>query len=516
MIKCPNCNKELSDDLKCPKCGDVFDTENINIDDELNRVMETVDQIENYSNDGLNYSVEDLEKIVSGELIASDVFENTKEHKEEITEEEKPPKADTLDVSFSASKKGIKKVEEKDNDKSVNKKLEKTNKKDIKKIQEEEELDKISSDMTKVENKYDKNGKIKKTKKNKKGNKKSSATKKLYDKEESESLRLKQFEKYKSNTNTKKDSIDKQVALFLEEIDNKKDIASTNNLSETYLSLNFTSVDKFASIISDENEKFDTANANKNNTNKKNSNSINILDDEIITESHKVSNIDLHATVDKSNIKKEELNEKLEQETKLNIHNKYLSSRNKMVSSLKVILFAMLCLSGVFFASFIFDWNLFKMNSKIYVPGVIENYDTVVYSEALRNVDIARDVDENFEKYKNGEISISEMNKICINALDEIDDETVMYDKEVYPEAEDYLFKASKVYFYTSYYVNNIKDYLETGDEYYTQLNETTFNNNNVFTDMEEERIDFLKSFGYDEDSIKILDKKAEAAISTY
>lgn len=508
MIRCPNCNEELSEDLHCPNCGDIIDLSNINIDEELNKFINN-NEMFNKAEETSIYSIEDLNKVLIGEVDASEIIEKTNkqlkknEQKEEKTED---AKIYETSVSFSASINGVKKTDEEEilisnnSDSNENE------------LSDKEELNKIFYDMENLESKYDK--KIDEVLEDNKNYDTLNPNRK-YNKEENNFKMLSQLEEYKNNLERyEKTTIDRQITNFLKEIDSQVDHKNNNSLSETYLSLNFTSTDKFTAIISDQNEKFDEDNE-KNNKSYNNNTFVNVLDDEIIKETQTISDIDLHATIDKSDIRKEELNENLEKEAKLNIHNKYIDSREKLVNTLKVTAFITLCLCGFFFASFIFDLDYFKISPKIYLPGIIENYDTKIYSVALKDIDLAQKVQEAFEQYEEGIISYNTMVDICDKAIETVDEEIVIYDKEVYPEAEQYLFRASGIHFYTSYYIDNIKDYVKTGDDYYLNLNEkSTGIVDTILDDMERERKIFLKSLGYDDDAIKILNKKAEAEIT--
>ncbi len=348
---------------------------------------------------------------------------------------------------------------------------------------------------------------------------------------EDDELNLDDFDRYnranlltKSNAmeemlkqSTQSENIEKNIAQFFEEIkednDTHEDLDENKQLSkETYLKLNFVTTDKFATLITSDNERLDDQSTNTNFDTQMQF--TDILDVEAIMAAEKLSEEELESTIQAVNIQKVELISSLEEEEKANTVSKYRKMRTKMFRSLKILGVLIMIFMSYYFASYVFDFGFFEIHSKLYLESSIENYDYVIYDTMLEIRQAGYEVADALEQYELGLISKDELISICDERTNEINEYNYKFDKHVYDEADDYIFKASNVYFFASYYIDNVKSYAMTGDQYYLDLNNNAkIDADSLTKEVSDARIEFLKSFGYTDEEINILNYKINNAV---
>lgn len=308
------------------------------------------------------------------------------------------------------------------------------------------------------------------------------------------------------------EQIDKKISEFLNEV---KDIDLNqrvrDDLNETYLKLNFVTTDKFATLISSENERVDIASNNVTGSDK--TMYTDVFGVEAIIDAETLSEEELNMTIEAVNIQKVEIISNLEQEEKDMIIGKYKQVRTKMFNLLKLGSIIGLVIISCFFIAYLFDFGIFNVQSKIYLPSSVETYDIYMYGSILEIKDIAQEVADDFKLYNEGQFSDSEMIDICNVANTSLNKYKTIFDKHIYDEAEQYIFEASNAYFFASYFIDNIRLYIETKDDYYIHLNDKAKSETQIILDeVSDARIEFLKEIGYSDDEINILNYKAESS----
>ncbi len=307
-------------------------------------------------------------------------------------------------------------------------------------------------------------------------------------------------------------NLDKTISEFYDiasDFDENQKI-DKDNLGETYLKLNFVTTDKFATLISSENEKVESDNSKLKKESK--TKFTDIYELETIIDAEKLSDDELQMTIEAVNIQKVELIHNLEIEEKELIINKYKELRNKTFGLAKYITFGGLLILIVVMTAFIYDVNLVDLKSKLYMPSSIETYDTYIFSSVLEIVDITDEVNKNFEHYKNGELTKTEMLAICDENSQKLNKYKFIFEKEVYDEAENYVFTASNCFFFASFYIENIESYVLTGDDYYLSLNKNNISSaDDLVLKVKAARLEFLKALDYSDEEIGILNYKANS-----
>ncbi len=305
-------------------------------------------------------------------------------------------------------------------------------------------------------------------------------------------------------------NIDKKVLDFIEELKNTKgNERHVDNAKETYLKLNFVTTDKFATLISSENERIDTQTVVKTSDEEK-ERITDIFGIEAIVYAETLSEEELNLTIEAVNIQKDEIMHSLEMEEKELIVIRYKNLRKKMISGVKVgAIIIMICMS-TYFVQQIFDVHPFSVETKLYSNNAIEKYDQYIYSSVLDIDNQIAIVNENFDKYQKGQLTDEEMLKVCEESSIILNKYKNVFDKRVYDEAEEYVFAANNGFFFASYYIENIITYINTGDNFYLQSNVIAVKQKEMILEkVYDERIDFLKELGYTDEEIQILNYKA-------
>ncbi len=540
MNRCPKCQEELvSDSVICPNCGHVLDENNASadMDSELEKFSQMIYNMENSIDDEFStpsYDPNDIEKILNGEISevielesledevleepleetleeVSDSDEDVNEEKEEkvftftpssftatepeveeLTEEEIELEPEISEIYPDSPFEAIEESEEVEQD-SVNEEG------SFGSSDSEEELDKIFADMSQyteeiVDSDNDFITNI------------SSAA---IDYKESELL--KQVNELRDEIIGEDEvrNIDREVDKFLSEIENTPfDEEKDSIKSAKYLQLNFVTTDKFATLISSENEKSD--NTVIDGINENSGRITDIFGIETIIIAEKLSDSELESTIEAVNIQKEEIIHSLEQEEKDIQHSKYMHLRDKMISVVKVGAIIGLLFIIIYLFCYIFDIGFFKMENKLYTPVSIEKYDNIIYSSLMDMSETIDEVINKFDEYEKGNVSKEDMIEFCNESMDTFNKYKIVFDKDIYDEADDYVFEATNAFFFAYYYIENISKYVETDDEYYLNLNSiANLQKAKIISEVEDAREEFLLSVGYTEDEIKILDYKA-------
>ncbi len=599
MNKCPSCKEEIVEGSAiCPNCGYVIDktSQFADVDNELERFSQMIFDMENNVEPAPQYSIGDLDKILNGDGddVVSDQTDDESSLDGEITnetpdvtesEEEKEPVVEvSAPIVFTASSKGVKKVEttqktlevtSDEMDKALNLDLDETEEsdadesnentsdsletengddsqtEDIEEVavdvpEEESELSKFLDDTVQTEADLDKIfdeiaqyeeeiNDISSDVSNLKNNK--TTEEPPLDSEDVEditrmstpvnSMPIEEFidpsidsASILSNVMTlesmlKKpedsENIDAHVEKFLEEIKNDNfETAFSGSLGETYLKLNFVTTEKFATLISSENERIDNVSVNLTNENDSLGKFTDILNIEAIIDAEQLSDDELEKTIEAVSVQKTELISSLEQEEKEIIINKYKTIKRRTFSYLKVGVFVSIIILSLYLASYIFDIRYFKVQSELYNSESVEAYDNYIYGSVLEIKNITETVNENFKQYKAGNLSDAEMVKVCDESTKTLNKYKVLFDKQVYEEAEEYVFQASNAFFFASYYIENISQYVQTKDNYFLRLNEIADKQSEtIIAEVNDARVGFLKNLGYTDEEIGIFNYKA-------
>lgn len=535
MNRCPKCQEELvADSVICPSCGHVLDENNAfaDMDSELEKFSQMIFNLENDIPDDFAtpaYNPEDIEKILNGEISEEPIEEVVPESvveepvSEEVDDEEEAEvKTFTFTPSsFSASSDDDKEEEKtseafdnefglpevyaddfvEDTDTSASEETTVINENiGVYTVDKSEaELDKVFAEMSQytdvvVDENDDFISKIN-----------TKAT------DFSQNEILKQVNELRDEVlNDEEDiDIDAEIDMFIDEIDSVEiDPEKSAIKSDTYLQLNFVTTDKFATLISSENERSDSS---ENLGDDENSGKItDIFGLNAIVAAEKLSDQELASTIEAVNIQKDEIIHSLEQEEKDIQYHKYLQLRDKMVNVVKIGGVVALIAIILYLFCYIFDIGLFQIENKLYTEASIENYDNAIYSAVVDMEEIVNEVSNKLAEYESGNLTKEEMLAYCEESQNKLNKYKVVFDKDVYDEAEQYVFEATNAFFFAEYYVENIAEYVNTGDEYYLELNKIAdVQVDNIMKEIEEARRQFLLRFGYTEDEISILDYKA-------
>ncbi len=572
MNRCPSCKGELVEgSVICPHCGEILDTKNplADLDNELERFSQMIFNMEN--NIDLEsyvpkYDPNDIEKILSGE---SRIEEETPEEK---TEEAKVEEAKAVEEpiqeaksfsftpsSFKASGSGVVKLDE-DSSKEVKIEDVSTDKKDdettdatekvSESVKEESAIEEAPVETVSPEDQeilnalhsfsdYIDETLADEETLNKLFEEISSYCGQFESEEDAvESIDFDEVDDLDQFTNkgsrqtennvftsinsldaflqkeNSVENIDKKVLDFLEEIKHAKgNEKHVDNAKETYLKLNFVTTDKFATLISSENERIDTQTVASTSGDEK-ARITDIFGLEAIINAETLSEDELNATIDAVNVQKDEIMHSLEMEEKELIVIQYKNLRMKMISYLKVGMIILMIITSLHFTNSIFDYKFLSVESKLYSAVSIEKYDQYIYGSVLDMTNQTKFVNENFEKYKSGQLSKSEMIDICNQSIEVLEKYKLVFEKHVYDEASDYVFAANKGFFFAAYHIENIKTYVETEDEYYLKLNVLgSGQKEQILKVIDESRVTFLKELGYTDEEIQILNYKANAEV---
>lgn len=293
--------------------------------------------------------------------------------------------------------------------------------------------------------------------------------------------------------------------------DEVEPIYDVTEASKTYLTLNFVTTDKFATLISNENEQSDES---EEVMDTKENRYVDLIDLDAIINSEQLSSEELESTIKAVTLQRDEMKQSLEMADKKLKIDSYKMFRQRLFSGLKSVGVFILIFLCVYLFMYIGERDSMDLKSELYQKANIEEYDKILVNSILKTIDGTLEVDNQLSLYENGKITKSELLNYCNEFKIEISTYKNIYDKPVYDEAESYLFSAKNIYFFCNYYVDNIISYLNTGDEYYITLNKIM---SYQVSDMKPQEIrnreDFLTSVGFTDEEIAVLNMKIQETI---